>query len=709
MKKKSASRFAFFNLRVIIAFLVLLTGVFLVLLAASAAERTRRGKAKASGLGLVPRYKAIPSGGIWTFTGSLMLAQYPTVTLLDNELVLAVGGGLASAELYDPASGSWTFTGSLNTARFGHAQTLLPNGMVLVAGGVGDWPTVLASAELYDPASGSWTATGDLNTTRYGASATLLPNGKVLVTGGQHVEGCCVVSLASTELYDLVSGTWSTTGSLHTARRSHTATLLPNGMVLVAGGYGTSDFDVLASAELYDPAIGSWSTTASLTTARARHTATLLPNGKVLVAAGFDSFNGLASAELYDAESGSWSTTGNLNTPRFDYTATLMSDGKVLVAGGTLDGCIGLASAELYDPGRGSWAATGNLNAGRNLHASTLLPNGNVLVAGGFDAPLCNPSGILSSAELFHAATLTPTPTPTATPGGCSSTITESLSQSIISGNSFACRNQTGTLQNSYWRAFDMNSFTGGQEYHVTSISFGIEVAQSGSGTGQPITVNLYVNTGLPFPGGARTLLATTGSFIVADQLLTVLQVPLVVTVPAGTAQLVMEVNSPDGSLAFNQFRIGSNNLGQTAPSYISAAACGAPDPVDLALVGFPDMHIVFNVNGSCPEASPTPTPTPTATPTPTTTPTPSPTSTPTSTATPTPTGTQTPTPTSTATPTMTPTPTATPTVTPTPTPIATATPTLTPTPPVTPTASPTPRPTPRPRARPTPHARPTP
>src|SRR5581483_9519721 len=172
---------------------------------------------------------------------------------------------------------SWAATGSLNAARDSHTATLLPNGMVLAAGGFGV-SGVLASAELYDPASENWTSTGTLNTARAQHTATLLPDGMVLVAGG--FDNGINVS-ASAELYDPASGTWTSTGSLNTARTSHTATLLPNGMVLVAGGFGVSGD--LASAELYDPASGTWTSTGSLNTARSLHTATLLPNGMVLV------------------------------------------------------------------------------------------------------------------------------------------------------------------------------------------------------------------------------------------------------------------------------------------------------------------------------------------------------------------------------------------------------------------------------------------
>jgi hypothetical protein len=174
-------------------------------------------------------------------------------------------------------------TGSLNTARQSHTATLLTNGKVLVLGGYNSGGSPLASAELYDPASGTWTATGSLNTGRVYHTATLLSNGKVLVAGGIDATGH--VSLTA-ELYDPASGTWAATGSLNTAHYLDTATLLPNGKVLVAGGfYGNGPF-ASAIAELYDPASGAWAATGSLHTARAEYTATLLPNGKVLVAGG---------------------------------------------------------------------------------------------------------------------------------------------------------------------------------------------------------------------------------------------------------------------------------------------------------------------------------------------------------------------------------------------------------------------------------------
>ena len=157
--------------------------------------------------------------------------------------------------------------------------------------------TTLVLAWLVMPAFNSaalaaeWTTTGSMNTARSRHTATLLQNGTVLVAGGFVGLG----SLQTAELYDPTAGTWGVTGSMGSARSSHTATLLQNGTVLVAGG----NPGPLNTAELYDPTAGTWSTTASMTDARANHTATLLQNGKVVVAGGESASSSLASAELF--------------------------------------------------------------------------------------------------------------------------------------------------------------------------------------------------------------------------------------------------------------------------------------------------------------------------------------------------------------------------------------------------------------------------
>jgi N-acetylneuraminic acid mutarotase len=300
-----------------------------------------------------------PVTGKWNDTGRLNVPRTGhTATLLKDGKVLIVGGSLNSAELYDPKEGKWSATGSLNAARYGHTATLLENGKVLVAGGgeIIDWDETipLNTAELYDPDTGTWSFTGNLHTAVESHTATLLQNGKVLVLRGRG---------GSAELYDPDTGTWSTIGSLsRNTGFGHTATLLPDGRILIVGGIvegivgGEYNDRLFNPAELYDPSTGTWSSTGPLNRARFSHTATLLPNGKVLVAGGirFRVSGGItfqvnvAKSELYDPETGTWSVTGNLNTPRNHHTATLLPDGKALLVGG-LDGSsiVGLLSAEL--------------------------------------------------------------------------------------------------------------------------------------------------------------------------------------------------------------------------------------------------------------------------------------------------------------------------------------------------------------------------
>jgi choice-of-anchor C domain-containing protein len=345
--------------------------------------------------------RVAPAQGTWSTTGSLGTARYlHAATLLLNGKVLVIGGNpagvviQASVEVFNPSTGTWYLTGSLGTGRWGHTATLLADGRVLAAGGfAADGNT--DSAEIFNPATGTWSVTDPLNNARYSHTATLLPNGKVLVAGGW--AGYWIGGpLASTELFDPATGTWSFTGSLATARSSHTTTLLPNGKVLVAGGYNGGR--QLASAELFDPADGTWSATGPLTTARGSHTATLLPNGRVLVVGGTNDDGYLASAELFNPADGTWSATGPLTTARGSHTATLLPNGRVLVVGGTNDaGC--LDSAQLFKPATGTWTVVGadSLDTARSSHTATLLANGKVLVAGGYNISGDN----LASAELF--------------------------------------------------------------------------------------------------------------------------------------------------------------------------------------------------------------------------------------------------------------------------------------------------------------------
>ena len=208
---------------------------------------------------------------------------------------------------------------------------------------------------------------------------------------------------------------------------------------------------------------------------------------------------------------------------------------------------------------------------------------------------------LLGGGQILGLAAVEPA-SPAAPVGACPSTITHSSSQAITPLNSASCNSGKPDylhFDTSYWRAFNMATFTGSAQYNITSVSFGVEEANSGAGAGQPLTVRLYTNNGAAFPGGTRTQIATT-SITVMDQLQMVLNVPLSVIVPAGTSELVMEVFSPSGQAGGHSFFIGSNAASQTGLSYIMAPECLTPTPTETAAIGFPDMHIVFNVHGSC-------------------------------------------------------------------------------------------------------------
>jgi hypothetical protein len=343
--------------------------------------------------------------GVFVPTGSMTLARSGhTATLLPNGKVLIAGGDnhgdLASVELYDPVAGTFTATGSMTAGREFHTATLLGNGKVLIAGGCCG-ATYLASAELYDPSAGTFTATGSMTVARAYHTATLLPNGKVLIVGGFSSSVAGDPALASAELYDPSTGTFTATGSMTTARSSHSATSLGNGKVLIAGGMILGQGKELASAEVYDPVAGTFTATGSMTTARAGHTAILLNDGEVLIIGDYS--NDLGSVELYDPVAGTFTATGSMTVARGYHTATLLSNGNVLIAGGRNYSHGALASAELYDPVAGTFTATGSMTVGRYSHTATLLPTGRVLIAGGMnDSGAPDSSPYLASAELYE-------------------------------------------------------------------------------------------------------------------------------------------------------------------------------------------------------------------------------------------------------------------------------------------------------------------
>jgi hypothetical protein len=349
-----------------------------------------------------------------------------TATLLPDGDVLVAGGYanrlgyLNTAEVFDQTTGTWTPAAPMNAPRSGHRATLLPNGKVLVVGGDPPAEDPGESAETYDPSTNTWTAVASPPGLQVLRSLTLLQDGEVLVTGifGPREYG----ALEGAMVYDPSTNTWTSAAAPKQTRYGATTTLFTNGDVLVLGGARPSEHlfefhNTLNVAEEYDPTTNTWTTLAQMLHARHHQTATLLPSGKVLVAGGAEETDlndhGINSSELYDPATNTWTAGAPMLSGRVNQTATLLPSGDVLVVGGWGDfepssptellscpvwGCQGAYSAELYDPATNAWTPTVPLTTGSH-HTATLLAYGAVLVAGGLLEPLGSKE--LDTAEIY--------------------------------------------------------------------------------------------------------------------------------------------------------------------------------------------------------------------------------------------------------------------------------------------------------------------
>ncbi|HSW55952.1 MAG TPA: kelch repeat-containing protein [Ignavibacteriaceae bacterium] len=249
--------------------------------------------------------------------------------------------------------------------------------------------------------SGEVTSIQDMSTSRASHTATILLDGKVLIAGGFNASG---IALASTELYDPVSHSFTPIGSMNVPRLSHTATLLSNGKVLITGGYNGT---YLSTAEMYDPSTGTFNIIGQMTMPRSDHVAVLLNNNKVLIVGGVSTgWTFLATAELFDLNNNTFTTTGNMTTARESHTITLLNNGKVLITGGHKDRRSAItiySSSELYEPITGTFSATGNMTIRRHKHDATLLSDGKVLISGGSDER--DDQGTYNSTEIYNIET----------------------------------------------------------------------------------------------------------------------------------------------------------------------------------------------------------------------------------------------------------------------------------------------------------------
>jgi len=435
-----------------------------------------------------------------------------TATLLPSDKILVAGGAqgnavLNQAEIYDPSSNSFSPTSPMTAARDFQTATLLVNGNVLVAGGFssnGASTGTTNTAEIYYPATGLWAPTSSMGTPRENATATLLPDGSVLVAGGYDSNTAQYLNTA--EIYYSTSATWVQVPNTMTARRGFdTATLLQNGKVLIVGGVNSGG--ALKAAEIYDPATETFSATGSLPQPLYQHTATLLPDGKVLIAGGDTGSGETAAAYLYDPGAGTFTVTGSLNVPRFNHTATLLPDGKVLVAGGIQASNTALNSVEIFSEETQSWANLTTLAAARAYHAAILTPDGNVHIMGGY-----NGSSDLSSTEVMYF-----TQTPDEESGTASSlrqssitAVTPSLFARNAAGVTVTGQNFEGNTEASGGGGGPLNSSFYAPRLVLDSLgSSGGSSSQGDSGFAIDLTTAIYANG-----GGVNTSWAAMNSSI---------------------------------------------------------------------------------------------------------------------------------------------------------------------------------------------------
>lgn len=280
----------------------------------------------------------------WTVATPMSEARYvPTLTRLKNGTFLVTGGyngigASATCEVYDPVTQVWSSKASMLAPRYAHTATLLPDGRVLVTGGYDDsWGT--GGTEIYDPVADSWTSAGTMAVTdRFWHTATLIGGDRVLVAGSPSSAAC--------EVYNIASNTWTTVGSMTENRYCQSTVLLPNGKVMVIGGFDYGASATRTSTEIFDPSTGLWSSGGSLSTGRYFSSAVNDGNGHIYVVGGYDSSIGAIDAiESFDIATGGWSTVSGLTYLGYGATGRLLPSGSVVFAGG--GGSVGGATSSI--------------------------------------------------------------------------------------------------------------------------------------------------------------------------------------------------------------------------------------------------------------------------------------------------------------------------------------------------------------------------
>jgi hypothetical protein len=360
--------------------------------------------------------------GSFARTGDTTIGRNLCVTtLLADGRVLVTGGTHTGdtgsvinreAEIYDPATGTFSATGSMTVPRFTHAAIRLNDGRVLVLGGQQTAKASLASAEIFDPAAGTFTAAGNMQAPREGPTVALLKDGRVLIVGGLVHDGDNLFVVLAAEIFDPATNTFTLTGRTQVPHAYHATVALPDGRVLLVGGYRTNPVGpgniTTKEIEAFDPATGAFSTVGQLSEGRLGPTANLLPDGKVLIAGGEDISPDQqaipsTTVEVFDPATGMNSTPTAMSEPRLDHVAVALADGRVLLAGGLTGAALdhSTATADLFDPATGKTTPAAALGEPRSGASAVRLMDGSILVVGGARVEANKVAARLQTAELF--------------------------------------------------------------------------------------------------------------------------------------------------------------------------------------------------------------------------------------------------------------------------------------------------------------------
>ena len=322
-----------------------------------------------------------------------------SATLLPDGRVLVVGGmdggfnPLRTSEVFDPETNLWTTADEMREARTEHSATLLEDGRVIVTGGMNEKLQIIGTTEIFDPETGKWSEFEGMRTVRRGHFTLPLPDGRVAVVGGvgQTLGGLGILAnisavgaLLSTEIYDPKTDTWSQAGDMREGHSGGLAAVLKDGRVLIAGGYNQAE--ALASSEVFDPSSDQWMRTASMVRKTFANTATVLSDGSVLFTGGFGMSRAKGGitpgSEVFDPKTNEWRKAPDTVHGRMGHTSTLLPDGRVVTIGGsTAEGPVN--TAEYMEPKTWLWSEITPMSVERAQHTATLLHDGRILVAGG--------------------------------------------------------------------------------------------------------------------------------------------------------------------------------------------------------------------------------------------------------------------------------------------------------------------------------------